>query len=445
MAPVTVGLAAMVTLLLMAALRVPIALALAGVASAGSVLIFAGQGGSLISGAAFGQTGVALAADVRELLSAPDLWMVPLVIALGNIALCSGIATRIYDAAVVWLHPLRGGMAMASLLGCGGFAALSGSSIACASTMGRICVPEMVRQGYDPRLAAGSVAVGGTLGSLIPPSVLFILYGVFTQTPVAQLFLAGILPGFLSLAGMLAVVVWWVGHDPKAAPRPEPRQKGATRAEAAWAAWPPLLLFAVIVGGILSGLFSATAAAAVAVVLAIGIGFAQGRLTPDVLWHAIRDSVMQSGAILLIAVAAKVFLGFVALTGLSAALVAWVADAQIPFAALMLGVVVVYLLLGMVLDPLGILVLTLPFVAPLVQAYDLNLIWFGVIVVKLLEIGLITPPVGLNVFVVSTVTPSVGIGRIFEGVGRFLAVDILVLALLVLFPVLSLALPGMIR
>ncbi|AZY92856.1 C4-dicarboxylate ABC transporter permease [Paracoccus sp. S4493] len=440
MDPMTIGLVAMAAVLVLLAMRVPIAFALAGVASVGTFLVYATRTGAWMPERALNPTSSVVFSNFFDLVHSYDLSMVPLFVALGNIAFYAGITTRIYDAAAVWLRPVRGGVAMASVLGCGGFSAISGSSIACASTMGRICVPEMLRMGYDPKLATASVAVGGTLGSLIPPSVLFILYGIFTETSIAQLFLAGILPGILSLAGMLLVIAWWVNRDPDAAPRGE--RGDASRTDAAIAAWPALLLFVVIVGGIYGGMFTATEAAAVSVVLTTIIGFAQRRLTMGVMWRAVRESLVQTAAIFLIAGAAKIFVSFVALTGMAGAVVGMVSDAELSLAMLMLVVVVIYLVLGMFLDPIGIMVLTLPFMVPLIEGYGLNLIWFGVIVVKLLEIGLITPPVGLNVFVVSNVTKSVGIDKIFAGVTRFLAVDMLVLLLLILFPILSLLIPG---
>ncbi|WP_042245528.1 TRAP transporter large permease [Paracoccus sp. PAMC 22219] len=440
MDPMTIGLVAMAAVLVLLALRVPIAFALAGVASTGTFLVYATRTGDWMPERALNPTSSVVFSNFFDLVHSYDLSMVPLFVALGNIAFYAGITTRIYDAAAVWLRPLRGGVAMASVLGCGGFSAISGSSIACASTMGRICVPEMLRMGYDPKLATASVAVGGTLGSLIPPSVLFILYGIFTETSIAQLFLAGILPGILSLVGMLLVIAWWVNRDPDAAPRGE--RGDASRTDAALAAWPALLLFVVIVGGIYGGIFTATEAAAVSVVMTTLIGFAQRRLTLGVLWRAIRESLTQTAAIFLIAGAAKIFVSFVALTGMAGAVVGMVSDAELSLMMLMLVVVVIYLVLGMFLDPIGIMVLTLPFMVPLIEGYGLNLIWFGVIVVKLLEIGLITPPVGLNVFVVSNVTKSVGIDKIFAGVTRFLAVDMLVLLLLILFPIISLLIPG---
>ncbi|PHQ69711.1 MAG: C4-dicarboxylate ABC transporter permease [Paracoccus sp.] len=438
MDPANIGVALLILTLSLLALRVPLVLVLGGVGAVGTFLIHATSGGGIFD-VAMNRTGPTLLSTALDLPRAGDLAIVPLVILLGNIAFYAGIATRIYDAAAIWLRPLRGGLAMAAVVGCGGFSAISGSSVACASTMGRICAPEMLRLGYDPRLATASVAVGGTLGSLIPPSVLFILFGIFTETSIARLFLAGVLPGLLSLAGMMAVVAWWVGQNPKDAP-PGTVDK-ASRIDAALAIWPALLLFAIIVGGILLG-FSATAAVAACVMLTLVIGFTQSRLTADVLWQAIRESLLQSAAILVIVVAAKVFFGFVILTGLPDAALGWAQDAALSYFVMIAVVIITYLILGMFLEPIAILILTLPFLLPLVEAYGMDPIWFGVIVVKLLEIGLITPPVGLNVFVIGNVTRDVGIDRIFAGVSRFLAIDVLVLLILILFPIISTILAG---
>lgn len=429
--PVAIGLAAFGLMLVLLALRLPVALATAAVALP-ALLLADWLAPADATGAFFG--------GLRDLAADPDLLLLPLVVALGNLAFYSGIATRLYDAALVWLRPLPGGMAVASVIGCGGFSAISGSSLACASTMGRICIPEMLRAGYDPRLATASVAVGGTLGALIPPSVLFILFGLLSATPVAQLFMAGLLPGLLSLAGMILVILWWTATEPAAAPRGQ--AAGASRRQALLAAWPALLLFAVILGGIQSGRLGALAAVSLAIALTLAFGLASRRLPPETLLQALRETLRQSAALAVILLAAKLLFALVALTGLAEALTLWVDRAGLSFVAVMLAVVVLHIALGMVLDPVAILVLTLPFTMPLVDLYGMDPIWFGVVLVKLIEIGLITPPVGLNVFVVAHVARGPGVQPIFAGVSRFLFVDLLVLAALVLFPALSLILPA---
>ena len=379
-----------------------------------------------------------------DLIHSYDLSMIPLFVALGHVAYRAGITTRIYDAAKVWLAGLPGGVAMASVVGCGGFSAITGSSVACASTMGRICVPEMLRMGYDARLATSSVAAGGTLGSLIPPSVLFIIYGIFTETSINRLFLAGVLPGLLTLAGFLLVIAVWVARDPAIAPAGRRPEGG--RGRAALGAWPALLLFGLIVGGIYGGVFTATEAAAISLSATLVIGFAQRTLTLRGLWESLRETALQTSAIFLIAAGAKIFVAFVALTGAADAVVGAVTALEPSAFVLLLLIAAIYLLLGMFLDPIGIMVLTLPLTVPLVESHGMDLIWFGVVVIKLLEIGLITPPVGLNVFVIASVVGrEAPIDRIFAGIARFLTVDVLVLALIMAVPAISLILPGTMR
>lgn len=429
------GQIAMAVLAVLLALRVPVAVAVGGVALAGLAMA------ELLTGAGLGQTVPALAVMLRDVLHPQALATVVLFVLLGNIAFYAGISTRIYDAAAVWLRSLPGGLAIASVMGCGGFAAISGSSIACASTMGRICVPEMLQHGYDPRLATSSVAVGGTLGSLIPPSILFILYGLLSDVPIAHLFIAGILPGLLSLAGMVVVILWWVRDEPGAAPAAGPAE--ASRAEAVMALWPFVLLLAVIVGGLFWGALSPVAAAAICVGLALAIGLGQGRLTMGHVLMVIRESAVQSAGILIIVVVARVFMGFAELTGIGAAVTGWAQASGFSALTIVAIAAILYLIAGMFIEPLGILALTLPILLPLAQSYGLDLVWFGVIVVKLLEIALITPPVGLNVFVIASVSRGVAMERIFAGVARFLMVDVLVLVALILFPAIAILLPGM--
>ncbi|WP_394688894.1 TRAP transporter large permease [Hoeflea sp.] len=438
-----IGLIAFAALLLLLGLRVPIAFALAGVATIGTFIMFAFRTGTFSPDRAFRPTSSLVFSNSFDLIHSYDLSMIPLFVALGHIAYRAEITTRIYRAARVWLAAIPGGVAMASVVGCGGFSAITGSSIACASTMGRICAPEMLRMGYDKRLATASVAAGGTLGSLIPPSVLFIIYGIFTETSISSLFLAGIIPGLISLLGFLLVIWVWVLHDPSAAPVEDGVTSAKQRLEAAIDAWPAMLLFVIIVGGIYGGIFTATEAAAVCVSAALLIGFAQRRLTVKSVIEALRETVIQTTSIFIIAAGAKIFVAFIALTGVAGEIVGAVQAAEMNVVVLMLAIAAIYLLLGMFLDPIGIMVLTLPLLVPLVEGYGLDLIWFGVVVIKLLEIGLITPPVGLNVFVIASVVGrEVPIDRIFSGIMHFLTVDVIVLGLIMAFPILSLLIPN---
>lgn len=438
----TVGMVAFAAVLFLLAFRIPIAFTLASVATTGAFLIYSMRSGSFDPERAIKPTSSMVFSNSYDLVHSYELSMIPLFVALGHIAYKADITTKIYHAAKVWLTRLPGGVAMASVMGCGGFSAITGSSIACASTMGKICTPEMLRMGYDPRLATASVAAGGTLGSLIPPSVLFIIYGIFTETSISLLFLAGILPGLLTLAGFILVIAVWVYVSPEIAPLNDTTYSARDRWSAAFESWPAVLLFVVIIGGIYGGIFTATEAAAVCVVAATLIGFAQKKLTFHDLWEATKETCVQTSAIFIIAACAKIFVAFIALTGVAPVIVEAVTDAQLSVIMLMVCIAVIYLLLGMFLDPIGIMVLTLPLMIPLVESYDLNLIWFGVVVIKLLEIGLITPPVGLNVFVIANVVGrDAPVGTIFAGITRFLSVDIIVLILIMSFPVISLLIP----
>ncbi|NOR32266.1 MAG: TRAP transporter large permease subunit [Sulfitobacter sp.] len=438
----TIGLIAFGAVLFLLAMRVPIAFSLASVATVGTFFIFAFRTGTFMPERAIRATTSMVFSNSFDLIHSYDLSMIPLFVALGHIAYRADITTKIYHAAKVWLTRLPGGVAMASVMGCGGFSAITGSSIACASTMGRICTPEMLRMGYDPRLATASVAAGGTLGSLIPPSVLFIIYGIFTETSISSLFLAGVLPGLLTLAGFILLLAVWVWSSPEIAPPTDVRYSPKERFQAALESWPAVMLFVLIIGGIYGGIFTATEAAAVCVVAATLIGFAQGKLNLQGLWDAVKETCIQTSAIFFIAAGAKIFVAFIALTNVAPMIVNVVSDAQLSVVALLIAIAVIYLVLGMFLDPIGIMVLTLPLMIPLVESYDLNLIWFGVVVIKLLEIGLITPPVGLNVFVIANVVgKDAPIDKIFAGITRFLSVDFIVLILIMSFPMISLLIP----
>lgn len=441
MTPGVIGFGALVVAGLLMAIQLPVAAVLAGVAVlAGLLMQLSLAGGALMP--ALHATGAGLVADASTLLLLPEIWALPLVVILGNLAFYGGIATRIYDAAALWLRGVPGGLAMAAILGCGGFAAMTGSSVACASTMGRICVPEMLKRGYDPRLATASVAVGGTLGALIPPSVLFVLFGLLAGAPVAALFLAGLLPGLLTLAAALLAVMLWLRGDPGAGPAFD--DAPPRRVEAARALWPALLLLAVLIGAILAGL-GIVAALAICTALALVTGITAHRLTGAVLWLALRESAMQLAQLLLFLIAARLFYGVMQLGGLGDMLAAWVTGQGLSVIAMMIALSLACLVLGAFIEPAGVLALVLPLLLPLALAMDMNLIWVGVILVKLLEIGLITPPVGMNVFVIGNVTPNVRADRVFAGVARFIGPDMLVLLVLILFPAISLLLPGLIR
>ena len=438
----TVGYVACFAVLLLLAIRVPIAFAIGGVAVTAIFIVFAFRTGTFLPERAIRTTLSLAFSSGFDLVHSYDLSMIPLFIALGHIAYKAGITTEIYEAARVWLVRLPGGVAIASVAGCGGFAAISGSSIACASTMGRICTPEMLRLNYDPRLATASVAAGGTLGSLIPPSVLFIIYGIFTESSISQLFLAGFFPGLLSLLGYALVILLWVRARPEVAPIPDETFSARDKMMAALRSWPAVTLFFVVLVGIYGGFFTATEAAAISLLFATLLGIFRGHIRWAEVIPLLRETMATTGAIFFIAACAKIFVALIALTGLSGDLVTLLDASNIGPWTFVAMVCVIYLVLGMFLDPVGIMVLTLPLMIPMAETYGLNLIWFGVVIVKLLEIGLITPPVGLNVFVLAAaIEDRVEIGQIFSGLWRFLGIDLVVLLILIAVPAISLFLP----
>lgn len=444
MEPLTLAALVLGAALVLLVLRVPIAYCLGLAACAGLFLFFSWRPGmEFMPERGIKPTLSLIGSTTYGFVHSFPLSMIPLFIGLGHVSYKARITTDLFDALRVWLTRLPGGLAIASVAGCGGFSAITGSSVACASAMGRIAVPEMLRQGYSPRLAAGSVAAGGTLGSLIPPSLLFVIYAIFTEQSVKNLFLAGIVPGLLSLAGFVVTVLAWVHFRPGDAPPANERYSREDRIRALGKLWPVALLLVVIVGGIYLGIFTPTEAAAVSLSLAVVIGVVRGTLSLADFWEATDITVRQTAMIFVIAIGAKLFVSFISLTRVTPAVLSWIQGVGAEPLMVIAALVLFYLVIGMFLDSIGILVLTLPFTVPLMEGYGLDLVWFGVVVIKLLEIGLITPPIGLNVFVIKACSPrSVTLEHVFRGVAWFLLLDAVVLLAIIAFPALSLTIPN---
>jgi C4-dicarboxylate transporter DctM subunit len=443
MDPLIVGLICLICTLILLALRVPIAAALGISAAMGIFIIFSWRPGTVFAPQyAWRPTLSLIANGPYNFLKSYSLATVPLFVFMGHLAYEAGFTTDVYRAARLWLSKLPGGVAMASVVGCGGFSAITGSSVACAAAMGRIAIPEMLNFGYSRALATGAVAIGGTLGSLIPPSILFILYGVFAEESIAKLFMAAIVPGLMSLLAYVVVIYLWAVLQPSSAPAPREEISFADRIASLIRCWSILVLFAVVIGGIYAGFFTPSEAAGVGAISALFLGLILGRLNISKIKTALRESVYQSSMIFAIAIAGKIYVSFIALTGLSNAISDWIAVADLSMLMVLCLIIVFYILLGMFLDPIGIILLTLPLSIPIIQSYDLSLIWFGVLVVKLLEIGLVTPPIGLNVFVIKSIMKdTVKLEEIFKGVGLFLIAEIALLGLIAFIPELSLWLP----
>jgi tripartite ATP-independent transporter DctM subunit len=444
MDPLTVGIIGLVATLVLLALRVPIAAALGAVASVGIFVIFAWRPGADFAPQwAWQPTFSLLANNPYAFITSYTLSTIPLFIFMGHLAYEAGFTTDIYRAARLWLVRVKGGVAIASVMGCGGFSAITGSSVACAAAMGRIAIPEMLRFGYSRALASGSVAIGGTLGSLIPPSVLFILYGIFAEQSIAKLFIAAVIPGLLSLAAYVLVIYIWVSRRPQDAPIPDEAISRADRMRALRDCWAIIVLFVAVVGGIYAGLFTPTEAAGIGAAATLVLGVVLGRLNLAKIFAALKESVYQSSMIFVIAIGGKLFVNFIALTGLAGEITVWIETTGVSVFLVMGLIVLMYIFLGMFLDPIGIILLTLPLTIPIVENFGFSLIWFGVVVIKLLEIGLVTPPIGLNVFVIkSIVGDKIPLETIFGGVAWFLLVEVFVLAAILFVPWLSLYLTG---
>ena len=368
------------------------------------------------------------------------LSVVPLFLLMGNMIVQSGIADEIYDAANAWLRHRKGGLAMATIVACGGFGSVCGSSLATAATMGRIALPAMRRHGYSDALATGSIAAGGTLGIIIPPSVILVIYGILTQQDIGKLFLAGIVPGLLGIIGyMLAVRLSLVMRPEKLADLP--RLSLAERLAATRGVAPALLLFAFVLGGIYLGVFTATEAAGMGAGAAILLTALRGKLT----WRATLYTLFETGkttaVMFFVLFGALYFLNYVNLSGLSTDIRTWVLGRDMPPLGVIFMIMLMLLVLGSLLESLSMVMLVTPILFPIVTALGFDPIWFGVFLVVATELSYITPPMGMNVFVLRVVARDVPIGQIFQGVVPFVILDLVRLVLLILFPILALAIP----
>lgn len=432
MSNLAVALSAIAILLVLIGMRVPIGLALGAVSLVGLMMVRSTE-------AALG-----LFADLPFEFGANwSLSAVPMFLLMGSVAYHTGLTGSLFKAARLWLSGLPGGLAVATNFASAGFAAASGSSLATSAAMGRLAIPEMLKMRYDPALATSVVAASGTLGSLIPPSILFVLYGWFTETSIGALLVAGILPGLLTAFVYAAMIIGRCIANPKLAPPVRDVVTWGERFTVLAEIWPIPLLVLGVIGGIYSGLATATEAAALGALVAILIALARGRMT----WIALRTSVVEAlestASIFFVAIGALLLTRLLALAGLPTVMAQSVTALGLDPLHLIIGVSVVYLILGCFLDPLGLMLLTLPVFLPMFEAVHLDLIWVGVIVVKYIEIGLLTPPIGLNAYVVKGVVgDAVPLTTIFRGLAWFLAAEAVIMVLLISFPEISTYLPS---
>ncbi|MEX2453329.1 MAG: TRAP transporter large permease [Rhodospirillaceae bacterium] len=429
MTPQLIGAYGVIALVVLTFLRVPLGAAMGLVGLVGYALID-GWGRAFL---VFGTTPYSLTHYSFSVL--------PLFILMGAVATRSGMSQELFVAANAIFAGRRGALPMATIGACAGFGAISGSSLATAATFTQIAVPEMRRYGYDERLATGAVAAGGTLGILIPPSVIMVIYALAAEESVPQLFAAGMIPGLL-LTLLFVITIWiTVKVRPDWAPVSE-RMPWRERLWAAAAMWKLVVLFGLAVGGIYTGWFSPTEAAGVASFAAIVIAFGSGKLTLAGFVECLLETLRTTAMLMFIIVGAWIFAYFVVQTRLPVGLVDAVEYLALPPWAVILMILVFYIILGCVLESVAIILVTVPVFLPLVVAMGYDPVWYGVLMVVVVEVGLITPPVGLNIFVIRAQLPDVELSTVFKGIVPFLAADAVLIALLLLFPQLALWLPG---
>jgi tripartite ATP-independent transporter DctM subunit len=369
-----------------------------------------------------------------------NLLVIPMFILMGAFASASGMSRELFDAGRAWFGHRRGGLAYASIAACGGFAAINGSSVATAATMSQVALPEMRRAGYDPGFSAGLIAAGGTLGIMIPPSTIFVLYGIMTEVDIAKLFAAGVLPGLLGVALYAAVVQWIAHRDP--AHLPAGRVVGwAERFASLKDLWAVIALFLFVIGGIYGGLFTVQEAAGIGAAGTLLIGILRRRLRWPQIRGALVDSLRVSSSIMMIVVGAFLFGYFLTITQFTQQAVDWLVSLPVgPYGVLAI-VMAGYFVLGAVMDELAMILLTVPIVFPAMTQLGFDPVWFGVIVVMAVSFGMICPPVGMNVFVINSIARDVPLTRIYAGTMPFIGVDLVRLVVLCAFPGIALWLP----
>ena len=372
------------------------------------------------------------------------LSVIPLFVLMGNFVARAGMARELFHAANAIVGHLRGGLAMATIMACGGFGAICGSSIATAATMSRVAYPEMKAHGYSDELATGAIASGGTLGILIPPSTIMVIYGIITETNIGKLFIAGILPGVLAVT-LLCVAAWlYTVAKPQAGP-PAERFTWGQRLHALRGIWGVALLFLLVIGGIYGGVFTATEGAGVGAAGAFLFALARRALNPRVLLDVLVESARTTAMLFTILIGAMIFTSFVNFTSMPGDLKDFVLQFSphpIMVVIVMMGI---YLLLGMVMEELAIVLLTIPVFFPIVTGLGFDPVWFGILIVTIVEIGLISPPVGLNLFVINSLVPQVRLGQIYRGVWPFCLADVTRLGILIAFPAIALWLPSFMK
>ncbi|WP_439144068.1 TRAP transporter large permease [Planktotalea sp.] len=417
------------------------------------VLFLGANLGLAMSGAALfgttmiiGQDGALALAGLSVYESAQNfsLSVIPLFVLMGSFATKSGISTDLFSAFNTWLRRRKGGLAHASIAACAAFGAVCGSSIATAATMGKVALPQMARFGYSDRLATGALAAGGTIGVLIPPSVIMLIYGILTETSIGDLFIAGIVPGLLLTLFFMITIVVMIRIHPASAPdvaQQEDDFEKDPQGSSIRKVWATLLLFIMVIGGIYAGIFTPTEAAGFGAVGALFLGVVMRRLTLKLIGECLIETVQTTSMIFLILIGAILFAGFLSLSGTPALLGQWITGLSLSPLGTILVIVGIYIILGAFLDTMAMIILSIPIFFPIVMSLGFDPIWFGVLVVLVVELALITPPLGMNVFIIRGVVPHVPLSQIFAGVMPFCIALIALIVLIIAVPSVATFLP----
>jgi tripartite ATP-independent transporter DctM subunit len=375
-----------------------------------------------------------------SVLSNMDLAVIPLFLLMGSFAGVGGLSSDIYRLAYATIGHRRGGLALATILGCAGFGAICGSSIATAATVGRVALPEMLKRGYAPGLATGTIASGGTLGILIPPSLVMVIYAYLTEQFVITLFVAALVPALIVTCAHLLAVALVVWRNPQAGP-PGERMSWAGRWQVFKECWGVIALLACVIGGIYGGVFTVNEAAALGAGLAFAFALVRRKIDREALWQVAKETATNTGLLYLIIMGASIFTSFIAASKAPQAMVALITAQSLQPLLVIFVLLIMYLVLGAIFDSLAALVITLPFVMPLVLGMGYHPVWWGIIMVIIIELGLITPPIGVNVFVLYGIAGNIPMKTIFRGIMPFLVAELVCVAILVLYPDLVLWLP----
>lgn len=440
------GILGLLSLFVLLALRMPVALSMLGVGLVGTVVANANK--FMMVGMASDQAWARglkiaysnLAGETFEAASNFNLLVIPMFVLMGTLAGVSGMSNDLFTMAYRWMGHMKGGLASATIAACAGFAALSGSSLASAVTMGRVALPEMKRYKYADSLATGSVAAGGTLGFLIPPSGGMIIYAVLTEQSIGRLFMAGVFPGIILTLLFIGAIYLVVLRKPEAGP-PGPRSAWPERKESLFRAAPILAVVLLTIGGMYTGFFTPVEASGVGAFFTFVVAAWRRSLTFEASKAVILQTMNATATVFMIIIGAFVFIPFMSLTEVPAQLVTILTSLPIGDLGVLLIIILVYIFLGMFLESMAMLVLTIPVVIPIAIGLEWDLIWFGIIVVIVLEMGMISPPVGINVFIVKSIAPDVPMGQIFRGIWPFWFAMALMIVLLIIFPQIALYLP----